>query len=291
LTTRRGCAESYDFSSEVAFDKENKDMDNVRFSIVLILATAGTCLAQGMPAPSQGGSIAIRTEAVWPGFDSQVVEEIPYSADALIERTQTLADGNHIVTKQIVALARDSKGRTRREETLRLPGPSTEDGGSERVVYLDDPVAQTTYLLTSSDRVAHKSVRPQTSAAATGTAAPAGGRGPGVPFQSPGGPIAKPGESSESKPEQLGTRTLEGRKLDGVRTKTTIPAGQVGNDRPIEITEERWYSSELKQVVLAKRMDSRDGETVFRLINIQQTEPQASLFEVPTDYRIEVGRQ
>ena len=266
-------------------------MDNARFSIVLILATAGTCLAQGVPAPSQAVSTAVRTNAVWPGFDNQVVEGIPYTADALTESTQTLADGNRIANKQTMALARDSKGRTRREETLRLPGSSPADGGSEKVVYLDDPAAQVTYLLTASDRVAHKVPRPQISAAARGFAAPISGRGPGVPFQSADGPIAKPGESSESIQEQLGTRTLEGLKAVGVRTRTTIPAGQIGNDRPIEITEERWYSSELKQVVLAKRTDSRVGETVFRLTNIQRTEPQASLFEVPSDYRVEVGRQ
>jgi len=266
-------------------------MENVRFWIALILATAGTCPAQGVPAPSPGVSMAIRTAAVWPGFDNQVVEGIPYTADALTESTQTLADGNRIANKQTMALARDSKGRTRREETLRLPGPSPTDDGSEKVVYLDDPVAQATYLLTSSDRVAYKALRPQTTAAATRTAAPAGGRGPGVPIRSAGGPIAELGESSEPKLVQLGTRNLDGLKADGVRTTMTIPAGQIGNDRPIEITEERWYSLELKQVVLAKRTDPRLGETIFRLTHIRRIEPQASLFEVPSDYRVEMGRQ
>jgi hypothetical protein len=37
---------------------------------------------------------------------------------------------------------------------------------------------------------------------------------------------------------------------------------------------------------MTKRSDPRFGETVYRLTNIQRTEPPASLFELPSDYTV-----
>ena len=48
----------------------------------------------------------------------QVVTAAPFSAVAVQETTQTLADGNHISRKSQVNLFRDSQGRFRKEVTL-----------------------------------------------------------------------------------------------------------------------------------------------------------------------------
>jgi hypothetical protein len=66
-----------------------------------------------------------------------------------------------------------------------------------------------------------------------------------------------------------------------------IPAGTIGNSAPLEIVVESWYSPELQVVVLGKRSDPRLGDMTYRLVNIKRAEPPASLFEVPSDYRIE----
>ncbi len=79
---------------------------------------------------------------------------------------------------------------------------------------------------------------------------------------------------------------LEGVQADGTRTVMTIPAGQIGNERPIEIVSERWYSPELETVVMTKPPDPRMGETVYRLANINRAEPAHALFEVPADYTV-----
>ncbi len=91
----------------------------------------------------------------------------------------------------------------------------------------------------------------------------------------------------DSKEEQLDSRIVEGLQAIGVRTRTTIQTGEIGNDRPIEITEERWTSPELGMVLLSKRTDPRFGESVYRLTNIQRTEPPASIFQIPAEYRLE----
>jgi hypothetical protein len=93
----------------------------------------------------------------------------------------------------------------------------------------------------------------------------------------------------KGKKESLGKQTIEGVEAEGTRNTVTIPAGEIGNDRPIEIVSERWYSPELQVVVMTKHSDPRFGETNYRLTNINRSEPAKSLFEVPADYTIKEG--
>jgi hypothetical protein len=85
--------------------------------------------------------------------------------------------------------------------------------------------------------------------------------------------------------KSLGTKEFDGIKADGTMTSHTIPAGQIGNERPIVITSERWFSPELHIVVFAKTSDPRAGETIYRVTNVKRGEPSAELFKVPADYR------
>jgi hypothetical protein len=87
--------------------------------------------------------------------------------------------------------------------------------------------------------------------------------------------------------EDLGARMIEGVEAKGVKITRTIPAGQIGNDRPIEIVFERWTSEELGLDVMTKRSDPRFAETTYRLTNLQRTEPLPGLFEPPPDYTVE----
>jgi hypothetical protein len=75
----------------------------------------------------------------------------------------------------------------------------------------------------------------------------------------------------------------------GTRHTRTIPAGQIGNDKPITIVSEHWYSNDLQMVVMSKRSDPRFGDTTYKLTNIQRQEPAASLFTVPADYTVQQG--
>ncbi len=90
----------------------------------------------------------------------------------------------------------------------------------------------------------------------------------------------------ESRTEQLGTQNIEGVNAEGTRTITTIPAGAIGNERPIEMIYEKWYSKELDLVVMSKNSDPRFGEQTYRLTNIIRSEPDPSLFSVPNGYKL-----
>jgi len=85
--------------------------------------------------------------------------------------------------------------------------------------------------------------------------------------------------------KNLGTREFDGIKADGTMTSHTIPAGEIGNEKPIVVSSERWFSPELHIVVYAKTSDPRAGETIYRLTNVKKGEPSAELFKVPADYR------
>ncbi len=100
-------------------------------------------------------------------------------------------------------------------------------------------------------------------------------------------PAAAATPGSDPQTVKLEPQTIEGVRVEGTRTTTTIAAGAIGNDLPIEIVNERWFSPELRTVVLSRRSDPRFGETVFRLTNVSRTEPASEPFEIPAGYRVE----
>ena len=90
---------------------------------------------------------------------------------------------------------------------------------------------------------------------------------------------------TQKRTESLGKQMFDGVEAEGTRTTLTIPAGEIGNRLPIEVTDERWYSPEVQILVMSKHSDPRSGETIYRLTNIDRREPDHSLFEMPPDYK------
>lgn len=230
------------------------------------------------------------------------VSGAPYSATITNETIQTLEDGTHINQTSTGNIARDSQGRTRQDASLPAIG-NLSAADAPHLVFIQDPVAQTSYTLNLTDKTAQKmpAFPPNLS-----TSGPAGG-GPGkivmqmsgsVP---PGGPppmgiamqrtIVASSDQGQVNTEDLGTQTMEGVQVTGVRTTHTIPVGEMGNDRPISIVTEVWTSPDLKTIVYSKRTDPRMGEQTFQLTNIARSEPDASLFTVPADFKIVDGPQ
>lgn len=199
-------------------------------------------------------------------FGGKIVKGAPYSASIVTENIQVLPDGTKISNKGEGRFFRDSEGRTRLERTLAIAGPFVISGDAPKVVFIYDPVISVNYLLDEGNRLARKFAPP--GAPSTGQASPSSG---------------------QEKTELLGKQTIEGVEADGIRTTVTIPVGQIGNDRPIEIVSERWEATELKVVVLSKHKDPRLGEVIYKLTNIQRNEQPKSLFEVPAGYRIIEG--
>jgi len=100
----------------------------------------------------------------------------------------------------------------------------------------------------------------------------------------------RPPSNRSVKTESLGRQTVEGVPADGTRTTFTIAAGQIGNDQPLQIVSESWFSPELQVVVLSRHSDPRAGETVYRLTNINRAAPSASLFQPPQDFTVQEAK-
>jgi hypothetical protein len=81
-------------------------------------------------------------------------------------------------------------------------------------------------------------------------------------------------------------KTIEGVAVQGRKTTTVIPAGQVGNEQPLTITSEEWSSPDLNVLIMTRHSDPRTGESSYRLTNIIRAEPDRSLFMVPADYTV-----
>jgi hypothetical protein len=226
------------------------------------------------------------------------VKGAPYSAETVNETVQTLADGNRIVQRTSAMQYRDTEGRERREETSAMGA-----------IFINDPVAGVRYTLHPDSQTAEKGALPKLNVTTNGadnaffylangavTTMPEGG-GPvtvaigGRVEGGRGGPdvLKKLTLATASNVDKLGNMFIEGVQAEGTRTTSTIAAGEIGNDRPINIVDERWYSPDLKMTVMTKHSDPRTGETNFTLKNINRSSPPPTLFEVPSDYTVKAG--
>ena len=220
----------------------------------------------------------------------EVVTAAPYTATATTESTQVLADGNRIVNKTSSFVARDSQGRTRRETDLHRIGTMPID--SPKTVFINDPTTHTQYIFTPGGE-ATKVIRSEGNwkegpqiIDLRSTRERALKEKLMVTMQAAheGQPIKESNE--QVKHEDLGTQTIEGVSAQGKRETVTIPAGQIGNERPIEIVTETWFSPELHTMVLRKHSDPRMGDSTFRLTDIKRNEPDAALFQPPAGAKV-----
>lgn len=243
--------------------------------------------------------------------EAKITTGAPYSAEAVTEANQLLADGNRINRKTVSRVYRDGEGRTRREEL--------DASGVVVSVSIVDPVAHVSYVLDPASRSAYRDPIQMAMPMARGR----GGR-PGMMSRSPDGarddmqertkmtaeeaarvkevapapppppPPPMPGfktvlddaVSDSAAHEDLGKQNIEGVAANGLRSISTIPAGDIGNLQPIKVVSEQWFSPDLQVLVMTRHTDPRTGETIYKLQNIVRAEPDRSLFTVPADYTL-----
>ena len=261
------------------------------FSVLLGAALIAPATMSGQEAPPPGppphegmmpgGPLGPRMEIL--GFEEmhpgKVVAGAPYSATTMIETTQTLADGTNITRKIQANVYRDSQGRVRRDTTLPAIGPLAASGQTKSFVLIHDPVAGTAYEL-----------RPDQKTAVQLPARPGGNKNPDALQNKFEARIQEEIANGTLKKEDLGSQTINGLQAQGTRYTRTIPAGQIGNDKPISIVDERWYSPDLQIAVKIMHNDPRTGSRTYTVTNVQRQEPAASLFSVPSDYTVTQGK-
>jgi hypothetical protein len=288
-------------------------------AVIAIAMTAGAQTRSGGP-PSDGSS---GIAGVVP-----VVKNAPYSADAITTMTQVLGDGTKVERSVTAKVYRDSAGRTRREQTVLGLASLTRASDARRTITITDPVARVTITLDERAQTARRTATPFLSigpvnrvrvfalppsqqlddlvdrlmesrrAQAPGQQpevgdllreltqrAPGsrGGRGANTP--------ADPAPGGQATVTALGARQIQGLSVTGRRITQTIPVGEIGNDRPIVVTDEIWESDAPKLVVASKHADPRTGTVDYRLANVTLGEPAADLFTIPPGYTVINGAQ
>lgn len=191
------------------------------------------------------------------------VKGLPFSAKVVLETVSQLQDGTQITHTTYNLDARDSSGRTRNEMRTWI-GP---DGGEPPLTRIElyDPTTRTRTDLFPLTKLARQWVLgPATQTAALVPASP------------------KP----ETTREEIGTDTMEGLLVKGTRVTQTYATGALGNDRPLSVVTETWYSEELRINLLTKKTDPRFGVQTVRVTELDRQEPDAALFIVPSEYKL-----
>jgi hypothetical protein len=264
----------------------------MKLTLIMLLVVSPSVFAQGRNAIQYQTAGPVGPIA-WDGMmlgnpDGNPVEGAPYSATILGKSVRTLADGSEVVQSTAGAIARDSQGRTRKELPVPLNSPNL-----PRIVFIHDPVARTSYAVNLTDKTAQKMPEDANTPGAGkrnfvfGAAQVGGAAATSSPGLSSGLMVqSAPETSSPGSTEDLGSQTMDGLIVTGVRTTRTIPAGQIGNAEPITIVTEVWSSPDLKATVYSKRDDPLMGESTFQLNNISRAEPDPSLFIIPIDFKV-----
>jgi len=280
---------------------QDRDADQVKKMMVEL---------QQMAAAKLDANAAAATRAAL----MTVVKNAPYSADQITESTLTLGDGTRIHNESKVTITRDSQGRVRREtpESITIWDPV------ENITYYLNPktmtVAKTRVFtnVTGSRVDANKAFAFHITTDGPNPPDPAAHEltADGVKMivvQTEGNGTAGIAEKKmraaeeasavdataglarirpdQAKRESLGVQRMEGISAEGTRETNMIDAGVIGNDRPLTIVSERWYSQELQTEMMTRHNDPRTGEQMTHLTNVRLGEPDPSLFQVPAGYQ------
>jgi hypothetical protein len=194
------------------------------------------------------------------GIGIPAVAGLPFSATVVIENARLMLDGSFFTRRTINVIARDSKGRTR-NESRQLELESFHGSPALIWVRLYDPQTRLRTIYYPATHTARRQVMP----APTKTASP------------------PPSWTSQA---DLGTNTLNGLEAKGVRRKYIEPGDANSGGKPVEVTDEFWYSADLHLTLLAHHTDPRMGENMAAISGLKREEPPASLFELPAGYTI-----
>jgi len=201
-------------------------------------------------------------------FGDKLVTGQPFSAETVVEDTRRLFDGSTVKKELRGAIYRDTAGRTRREQPLGMVGGVQISGADAKrvtLVFINDFPAKVQYSLDQVNKIARKS-------------SIWNDRFPFPP---------ETDDPDSAKKESLGTKTIEGISVEGTRTTFDIPVGHLGNDKPIQVVHEKWFSPELQVVVMSRNVDPIAGEHIFKLVNLKRNEPAGELFAIPAGYKVE----
>lgn len=225
-------------------------------------------------------------------FTRWPVYEAPFSADAVTTVNLTFPDGRRLAQRTTARYFRDGNGRVRVEHLMEgLPAARSPAERGIRLVIAPNPCDAHASAIDPVTRTAHRFFPTWLSAMTIGgsryLAIPLDGGGQFVHIARAHGVVdhgdgIPPGTLVDDEP--LGMRRFAGLEVVGRRVTMTTAAGQIGNDAPVVVRDEGWYSEDLQLVVAVDYSDSRYGTVRYRLTNVRREDQPSGLFVLPEDY-------
>jgi hypothetical protein len=191
----------------------------------------------------------------------------PFSGIVNVERSVIQPDGSVVSLKTMREIGRDSRGRIHNESRALLPAANATSPTLLRI-HLYDPQTRTSTMLDPQQRTFWTTTvnRPPSTVP------------PGLLDASPAGDNLPSNEFA--KKQDLGVQDVDGVAVHGVRETQTIAA-----EKEIVVTDEYWYSDELRMNLVIKHSDPRTGTVKMTVNQITRTEPSPTFFEIPDGYK------
>jgi hypothetical protein len=206
------------------------------------------------------------------------VPNLPFSAVVNVERSVVLRNGSVVDFKTIRNIGRDSRGRIHNESRMQVPASSTDTPEVVRI-HLYDPQTRISTMINPGEKTfSTKTVNHPPSTVP-----------PTIRYASPAGSSLPQNEFT--KEEDLGVHDMEGVQVRGVGQTQIISAESSGTGKEIVITDEHWYSDDLRIYLMIKHSDPRRETVTMRVAQVTRAEPEPALFEVPAGYKFRRGAE
>ncbi|HKF24240.1 MAG TPA: hypothetical protein VKE93_21910 [Candidatus Angelobacter sp.] len=200
------------------------------------------------------------------------VPNAPFTGVIHVERSVVQRDGSVRDLRTIRDIGRDSRGRIFNESRTLLPASDTSTPQVMSVLLYDPQTRTSTHIFPAQRVFSTGTVNrpPETQPPALLDGSTTGNSIPRNDF---------------TKQEDLGNRQMEGLAVHGVRETQTIPAENSPAGKEIVVTDEFWYSADLRINMLIKHSDPRTGSVTMTVTQVKRSEPDPALLEIPEGYK------
>lgn len=197
------------------------------------------------------------------------IPDNPFTGTVNVERSFVQKDGQIMKSKTAREIGRDSRGRIFNEMRTLVPASSNE---SPQVVgiHIYDPETRVTIMVNDRQHTFRKGTVNHPPEAVPPS------------FLTASSGLNTLPQNQFTREEDLGNKVIEGLAVHGVRQSQTIPAPNGG--KSVVITDEYWYSEDLRINLVLKHNDPRTGGVTMTVTGIKRSEPDPARFEIPAGY-------